>query len=383
MGSDVQFNGVLFEPERPAGIACRVAPTGDRLEALTDAGLEAALPYDDAAISLTGADGRYVCFSGPAAGREVRILVADRSILARLEGLGMKRDVLARVRSAHALDGRRKVRRLAALGAIAAVLGLAVLAVWLGFRWAVAKAVSTIPVSWEQGIGRTAASEILAQYDVCSNPRMNASVQEVGRRLVVGLGAAPYAWKVRLLDSPDVNAFALPGGYIFVNRGLVERASDGHEVAGVLAHEMQHVLGRHGIDNLAREIGLRIILYAAAGDASAIEQFAAANAAGLASMSFSRDQEREADALGIDLVRRAGLDPTGLERLMGELAADEGALGSALSFVSTHPASAERAESLAEIRRAWGPTTFSPLVVDWGAAKASCAPIRVADPDAG
>jgi predicted Zn-dependent protease len=167
-----------------------------------------------------------------------------------------------------------------------------------------------------------------------------------------------------------------------VNRGLVERAADGHEVAGVLAHEMQHVLRRHGIENLAREIGLRIIVYSIAGDASAVERLAAANAAGLAAMSFSRDQEREADTLGLELVRRAGLDPSGLERLMGELADDDGAIGAALSFVSTHPASAERAESLAEMRRAWGPPTVAPLTADWGAAKASCTPIRAADPDA-
>jgi predicted Zn-dependent protease len=223
---------------------------------------------------------------------------------------------------------------------------------------------------------------MLAQDQACSDPRMNAAVQEIGRRLVMGLGATPYAWKVRVLDSGDVNAFALPGGYIFVNRGLVERAADGHEVAGVLAHEMQHVVRRHGIDNLAREIGLRIIVYAVAGDAAAVERLAAENAAGLASMSFSRDQEREADRLGLELVRRAGLDPTGLERIMGTLAAEDGALPAALSFVSTHPASAERAESLAEQRAVWGPSAIAPLAADWGAAKASCAPTPVADPDA-
>jgi Zn-dependent protease with chaperone function len=382
MCPDHEFDGVLFGRERPSGIACRVAPTRDHLEAFTDAGLEAAIPYANAAISLTGVDDRYVCFSGSAASEGVRILVADKSILARLEAIGMTRDVLVRVRSAQALGGRRRVRKLAALGAVAAALGLALLAVWLGFRWAVAKAVSATPATWEREIGRAAASGILSQKEVCSDPRMNAAVQEIGRRLVVGLGAAPYAWKVRVLDSPDVNAFALPGGYIFVNRGLVERAADGHEVAGVLAHEMQHVLLRHGIENLAREIGLQIIVYSIAGDASAVARLAAANAAGLASMSFSRDQEREADALGLELVRRAGLDPSGLERLMGSLAAGEGAIGAALSFVSTHPASAERTESLAEARRAWSTVpVIAPLAADWGAAKASCTPVRAADPD--
>jgi Zn-dependent protease with chaperone function len=330
MISERSYQAVLFGPEWPSGIACRVNATRDQLEASSAQGPLIALSYADAAISLTGAEDRYVCFSGPRKGGDVRILVSDRAILGELESIGMTRDVLARLRAAGALAGRRRRRRIAALAAVAAVLGLALLAVWLMFRWALATAVSAIPVSWEQEVGRATASGILAENRVCSDPRMNAAVQEIGRRLVVGVGAAPYGWKLRVLDAADANAFALPGGYIFVNRGLVERASDGHEVAGVLAHEMQHVLRRHGIENLAREIGVRLIVYSAVGDASAVERLAAANAADLASMSFSRDQEREADALGLRLVRGAGLDPTGLERLMSALAADEGALGGAL-----------------------------------------------------
>jgi beta-barrel assembly-enhancing protease len=382
MNPDVQFGGVLFGHERPAGVACRVIPTRDRLEAFAEAGLMAALPYADAAISIVGVDDRYVSFSGSVGENEIRILVADKTILARLEAIGMTRDVLDRVRAARAVGGRRRARKIAAIGVIAAAFGLVVIAAWLCFRWAVAKAVSVVPVAWEQEIGRAAASEILAQDMVCSDPRMNAAVREIGRRLVAGVGASPYAWKVRILDSPEVNAFALPGGYLFVNRGLIERAADGHEVAGVLAHEMEHVLERHGIVNLVREIGLKVVLYAVVGDTSAIERLAAANAAGLASMSFSRDQEREADALGLELVRRAKLDPSGLERLMVVLAADEGAIGSAMSFVSTHPASAERSEALAELRRPWGTPVVAPLASDWSASKGPCAPIRIADPNA-
>ena len=382
MISERRYQAVLFGPEWPSGIPCRVDATTDRLEASSAQGPLAALRYADAAISLAGIDDRYVSFTGPGKGGDLRILISDRSILERLESIGMTRDVLARLRAAGALAGRRRRRRIAALAAVAAVLCLALLALWLGFRWALGTAVSAIPVSWEQEIGRAAASGILAESRVCSDPRMNAAVQEIGRRLVVGVGAAPYAWRLRVLDSADVNAFALPGGYIFVNRGLVERAADGHEVAGVLAHEMQHVLRRHGIENLMQEIGLRLIVYSAVGDASAVERLAAANAADLASMSFSRDQEREADALGLRLVRRAGLDPTGLERLMNALSADEGALGGALSFLSTHPASAERAESLADLRRILGPSAIAPLSADWNTAKASCAPIEIADPDA-
>jgi predicted Zn-dependent protease len=77
------------------------------------------------------------------------------------------------------------------------------------------------------------------------------------------------------------------------------------------------------------------------------------------------------------------MDPSGLERLLGALAADEGKLGAAMSFVSTHPASAERVRALSEWRRSSTPPPIAPLTADWAAAKRECAPSRVSDPDAG
>jgi predicted Zn-dependent protease len=226
------------------------------------------------------------------------------------------------------------------------------------------------------------AAEVLAGQQACADPVLDAAVQELARRLVGAAGASPWQWRIRVLDTEEVNAFALPGGYIFVNRGLIDRAADPHEVAGVLAHEMQHVLLRHGVKNLARELGLMLVLYAAVGDVSSVEGFLAGNAAGLTSMAFSRDQEREADAGGIGLMYGAGFDPTGLPRFMRILEGEQGAAGAIPSFLTTHPDSGERAAELSALIAARGPAAVTPLATDWALLRGRCTPVAISDPDA-
>jgi beta-barrel assembly-enhancing protease len=376
------FAGILFGPGWPSGTPCGVRMAGRRVEASVDGKAAAAIPFAELALSFQGESDRYVCLSSRSCVGAARILVPDKTIIGELERTGLPPDALQSLRDAEADRRRRKSRHAAALGAAVAVIGALVLAAWILLRWAVGEAVESVPPAWEREIGRAAAQGVLAETAVCTDPKMNAAIQEIGRRLVMGLGATPYAWKVRVIDAPEVNAFALPGGYVFVNRGLVERASDGDEVAGVLAHELEHVVRRHGIENVARQLGLMIAARALLGDVGAVEQAIAGNAAQLASMSFSRDQEREADRLGLELAVRARFDPAGLERLMQTLAGEEGAAGAVMSFVSTHPASQERAEALAELRRKLGTPKVDPLAADWKAAKASCTPISVSDPDA-
>lgn len=375
------FDGILFGPRWPAGVPCRVAIGDGWLEASAAGGEGVRIPFGAMRLSFVGEGDRYLAASdGPPGG--IRVLVPDRALAAGLERAGLPGEALAGLRRAEAGRRGRRARRLWALGAVAGAAGGLALGAWLALGWAVAAAVDSVPPAWEVEIGRAAAGAVLAQTPVCTDPALNLAVAEIGRRLVGGLGATPYTWKVRVLDAGEINAFALPGGYVFVNLGLVRQASDGAEVAGVLAHEMQHVQRRHGIHNVARQLGTTVAIRALAGDVGAVGQALAGNAASLASMSFSRDQEREADRLGLDLVRRARLDPTGLERLMRALGEREGRIGGALSFLSTHPASAERARELEEQRRAWGRPAIEPLKADWSAAKAECAPAAIGDPDA-
>lgn len=358
------YPAVLHSPGKAQGVTCVAHPRGDSIEARVQGEVVLSLPYGAIGITLTGMEDRYLCFEVQVEGGPARLLVPDREIIRHIEALGAPRRVMDQLGAAVKKRANRKAGRLAVLAILAGILAGAVFLVWAAVGWAVDAVVEEIPPSWEVEIGRMSASQILAENQVCADPELDAAVGEIGRRLVMGMGSTPYQWRIRVLDSDDVNAFALPGGYLFVNRGLIERAGSPHEVGGVVAHEIQHVIHRHGMKNVVRQIGLAIIVYAVVGDGGQVQRFLVGNAASLASMSFSRDQETEADLSGMELVYRAGMEPTGLMTFMEKLAREEGVLKE-MTLLSTHPASSDRAEDLARLIQARGTSTVVPFAGDW------------------
>jgi beta-barrel assembly-enhancing protease len=375
------YGGLLFRPGGGSGESCRVLPRGDSLEVRVAGEAVASVPYFGVRVSPTGVDDRYLCFERDGDEGALRVLIPDRRIAGELEAIGAPRSILDQLGAVGRTRSRRRLGRLGLLAAAGGVLAVVALLVWAAFGRAVDAAVEQIPPGWETEIGRVAAKDVLAEKRVCFDPKLRVAVGEIGRRLVAAMGATDYGWRVFVLDDEQVNAFALPGGYIFVNRGLIEAADDPHQLAGVLAHECQHVIERHGIHNMAREVGLMLIVYALAGDAGAVERFLVGNAAGLASMSFSRDQEREADAGGLEMMYRAGLDPSGLPRFLRELAEREGAAGYVPELLSTHPDTDERAERLTDRIRERGAPETEPLKSDWEAVRERCSPVEISDPD--
>lgn len=375
------IKGILYSGEHPTGVSCDVAPRGDHLEARVDGGAASVFRYNETAVSLTGVDDRYIGFESSSGDGPIRLLVADRSIVPQLTAVGAPRAFLDALNRVTLTRSRRTLGRRGIFAALGAAVLLLALAVWAGFGWAVERAVDLIPREWERELGRSAAAGVLEGTKVCSDPAMTAATRELGTRLVGALEQCPYDFKIRVLDDSEVNAFALPGGYLFIHRGLLEQASDSDEVAGVLAHEIQHVMLRHGVSNLVRQAGFMILLQALVGDASAVERTVLQSAADLASMSFSREQESEADRTGLALLRRASLDGSGLERFLARLAGEEGKAREALTFLTTHPASGERAEALKKLAAEHPPVEMVPLRFRVGDLKGRCDPVTLADPD--
>ena len=376
------YIGILFGPQNNSGLTCSVFVRGDSIEALVGSEVKAVISYNGIEISVVGMDDKYICMEGESTdGEHVRLLVSDREIAAHMAAVGAPRAVTDQLEKVASTRARAKAGRLSLMAVLVGILAAIILLLWMGFGWAASRIVEEVPPQWEVEIGRSAAVDILEQHAICSDPAMNKAVQELGSRLVMGLGMTPYRWQIRIIDDDEVNAFALPGGYVFINRGLLERSTDGYQVAGVLAHEFQHVLHRHGIKNMVRQIGLMIIVYAVVGNTGEIESFLVGNAANLASMSFSRDQETEADLHGMELIYKAALEPTGLMRFMEMLSEEEGLAGSIPTILSTHPASDDRAAELEALVKSWGQPVVRPLTADWSAVKGECAPVHIQDPD--
>jgi Zn-dependent protease with chaperone function len=377
------FKGIAHGFVESRGIPCDVLPRGEGLELNTESKeiQHAVLPYVGMSVSLMGMDDAYICFQSTYGGKSVKVLVSNKTIVSQIQATGAPRSIMDALAAMMAKKSKNSLGRAAVFATLALIVVGLGLGVWALFGYAANKAVSYIPPDWEKEIGKSAATGILQESKVCSDPELLRAMNEMGTRLLGGLGNSSFSFKLRVVDTKDVNAFALPGGYLFVNRGLIEQADDSFEVAGVLAHEIQHVMLRHGLHNVVRQAGTMILLSALVGDLGGIQQFLLYNAASLASMSFSRDQESAADEEGLNLMYKAGMDPTGLSRFLGKLAKEEGAVTGALSILSTHPASKDRVEDLNRLVAAHKGAEITPFNTDIKNLKINCAPVELTDPD--
>jgi predicted Zn-dependent protease len=172
---------------------------------------------------------------------------------------------------------------------------------------------------------------------------------------------------VRLVASEAVNAAALPGGKIIVFSGLLAEAGSADEVAGVLAHEIQHVLHRDALRGLVGRLGGSAVtaLILGGGDLAMI----AGQAGALDQLAYGRDQERAADRDGVLLLTRAGLPPAALSAFLERLRAREG--GKLPEFLSTHPDTGARIVELRRLAVATPVADPRPLAIDWEAVRAS------------
>jgi predicted Zn-dependent protease len=207
----------------------------------------------------------------------------------------------------------------------------------------------------ERAQGQQANAEILRQFGGTFTGPQVTYVTRIGQRIAAqsGLSSDPNAFTVTVLDSPIDNAFATPGGYIYVTRGLLALMNDEAELAGVLGHEVAHVAARHsrGRQNTQTRntiLGVlgQAIVGAVAGDSGIgqLLQRGIGTGAQLLTLGYSREQEREADTLGIQYLRSAGYDTAALASMLASLAAQTslnatiaGQERAAPSWASTHP----------------------------------------------
>jgi predicted Zn-dependent protease len=214
----------------------------------------------------------------------------------------------------------------------------------------VGKGINLFSLEREIGLGKQLAQEVERSSKLIDDPVVTEYVNRVGQNLVRNSDArVPFTIKV--IDSDEVNAFALPGGFFYVNSGLVLRAQEESELAGVMAHEIAHVAARHGTKNATKgEImqwasipAMIFIPYSMAGYA----MYQGLNLAiPLTFLKFSRDAEKEADFLGLQYMYKAGYDPNSYVTFFERIQADEKRRpGTIPKVFSTHPPTPDRIEN--------------------------------------
>jgi predicted Zn-dependent protease len=212
----------------------------------------------------------------------------------------------------------------------------------------IGKGVNFYSLDKEQAMGRELAQEVERQAKLLKDPVINEYINRVGQNLVLH-SDAKVPFTIKVIDSDEVNAFALPGGYFYVDTGLILAADSEAELAGVMAHEIAHVAARHATRNMTKSDLFQIAsvpLIFAGGPVG----YAVGQAAGLALpmgfLKFSRDAEREADLLGMEYAYSAGYDPQSFVDFFEKLEAQEKHKpGFVAKAFSTHPMTADRVKA--------------------------------------
>lgn len=202
-------------------------------------------------------------------------------------------------------------------------------------------------------IGREFLAQALRQFQFHTDYDVAGTVSDIGRRLVTATGADPDTYHFFVVKNPQANAFAIPGGYIFVFDGLLARLSDETELAGVLGHEIGHVRHGHFFKDQKKLAAADLAVIAAillGQGGEAVTAFSLAGAASL-QLAYSRENEREADQTAVEILPKAGYDVRGLTEFFSVLEREERLVlpSSQFTYLSTHPGLDERLDRVSRL----------------------------------
>ncbi len=252
----------------------------------------------------------------------------------------------------------------------AAVALLAAFFYYYGIALVAEAGVLIAPRAAEERMGHSAVQFITATSKPCNGSASTKLLRRLEAPIFKAAGT-DYPLEVIYVRMPMVNAFAAPGGKIVVSSGLVEHASKPDELAGVLAHEVQHVLHRDSMRAIARQLGGSVILAMLAVDPSSSNLFLNPSSQ-LLQLSFSREAETQADLGAVELLGKAGYAKDGITRALNHLLELKGDDSKSFQYLSTHPSTTQRIETLRRVAPEATPPNQLLTDEEWARAKRVC-----------
>lgn len=237
------------------------------------------------------------------------------------------------------------LNRLALLRPVAAAVGLSIaVAACTNAPVTGRRQLILLPEAQAEQMGVEAYRQIKSEKGVSTDPRYTGPVNEIGRRIADVSGQSGLPWEFTVFQDDEPNAFALPGGKVGVNTGLFKVAKTDAQLAAVMAHEVGHAIAKHSAERVSRQALVQFGQQALGAQFPAMtDLFAQAATLGLI-LPFTRDQEAEADQIGLMLMARAGYDPRAAVELWRNFEAAGGSRPP--EFLSTHPAPGSRIRNL-------------------------------------
>lgn len=319
------------------------------------------VPFSEVAVSAGGLDHDQLVATWKGQAGQRTLYLKEPDVIRAFRQAAPDHLTIPLERAAEQVRQVRQRRRIVWSIVGAALLAL-VLGLWFGSDLLVEFAVDRIPIEWERKLGESAYHDFLARQEVMKGGPAVAAVTEMTHRLIDSIPQNPYTFEITVVKSDVVNAFALPGGYIVVFTGLMKKAESAEEVAGVLAHELNHVLQRHGLERIVKQLGFVAVVSIVLGNQQGLGGVMKQLSVELMTLKFGRAQETEADLTGLQLLHRAKIDPSGMITFFQRLAEkDEGRV----EWLSTHPMSSARADRLRAELAAMPKLNAEPFTFDW------------------
>ena len=364
--STVGYPGRYADGKTAAVHEVRVQFGGDGVRIMDSAGLELAIwLYDDIRL-----------IDRPVAGRPMRVQNLTQD-MARLEVAGQEAlDILRRLAPDLEKTGMRDPVQWRRAAGWTVALGLLFGGIWWGLSSSAPLIAAMTPIEVEERIGKSTVEQVTLLFggfrssdELTCRRRDGLRALNAMTEQLTAVDDSPYEFKIRVLDIPIPNAFAAPGGYIVIFRGLIDLAESPDEVAGVLAHEMGHVTRQHSMTHLVRTIGFQaVIVPLITGGAMAADLLSEMGQAALQA-SYTRELEEDADRVAVELMNRAGLKAATftdllyrIEKRYGTLPEDdetdeasqdgESEHRESFSFpdmMATHPSTPDRARMVREL----------------------------------
>jgi Zn-dependent protease with chaperone function len=194
----------------------------------------------------------------------------------------------------------------------------------------------------EEKLGELLIESYLLGEQECRDADKKYLVDKLVEKLSVHLDSSQYTYRIKLVETKEVNAYSFPGGYIVINTGLIDFCQSSKELAAVIAHEMGHNEHHHVVKSIARDIGLAMLLSTVGSDSNQLRELMSR----LISNQFSRDQEADADAFAVDLLLKAGIDPEPMAQFFERMLESRPEFMEELEFLATHPADGKRVQQI-------------------------------------
>jgi Zn-dependent protease with chaperone function len=355
---DDEFTGGVFCDDIDGGRAGAVIRADERgVRARTTDGQEFSVPYNDCNLEMGGASGHMLfCRTSD---RSLTIFCEDRRFPSALQQSNAG-ELFEQIEEILATGRQQRWNSRLTVWLLIGVSLLGLIGLWYGLVEGARAAVLAVPFSIDEKIGEAALPAVIEEFgEPLDCPPAQEQLEAVVKRLAEHAAIPDVNFSVTIIDTPAVNAVALPGGPILVFRGLIDSSNSAEELASVIAHEMSHVTLRHQIEGIARAVGVVAAIEIMLGDVGGVVALGAEVLQTATLNNYSQEHETAADLEGARMMHEAGLDPHAMIEMFKNLPGQD--LPEALDWLSTHPDSEERVSSVRGLLDELPDQAYSPL----------------------